>query len=292
LIYAGIDDTDILGSPGTNKLARWLIARLSRDYECFVAVRHQLLFDPRVPYTSKNSSASLLLRPIGPGSVEDLAGRLRSAMQEWFIAGSDPGLCVTDQVPDEITRFAHRAKTELVSQREARELAAAHGIFLEGLGGTEDGVIGALAAVGLVAEGDDGRVVQIGHWPDDLAGPRDAALLLSRGVTEIRDVESGECVTSGTVDVGKHLRPNWRGGKVVLFVSRSPSFSLFPCGPIGNRTPSEHSFDPLLSSCASRSNPPLLPCEKGVGDEGAGLPDQPVDPTGDRAADWHAVRLL
>jgi hypothetical protein len=91
-----------------------------------------------------------------------------------------------------------------------------HGVYLEGCGGTEGGVIGALAAVGLVAEGNDGRVVQIGSWPDDLSGPQDIPSLQARDV-EVRCLESGRTIRAATVDVGKHLRPSYRRKKIVLF---------------------------------------------------------------------------
>ena len=42
-----------------------------------------------------------------------------------------------------------------------------------------------------------------------------------RGIDEVRVLESGEKVTRGLVDIGKHLRPNWRGGRVVLYVEAS-----------------------------------------------------------------------
>src|SRR5437870_2586916 len=58
LIYVGIDDTDTLDTPGTNQLARALAAQIASTHECLLIVRHQLLDDPRVPYTSKNGSAS------------------------------------------------------------------------------------------------------------------------------------------------------------------------------------------------------------------------------------------
>ena len=222
MIYVGIDDTDVKDSPGTNQLARWLIERLRPDYRSLLAVRHQLLFDPRIPYTSKNSSASLLWEPSPGGSPLDLAARIRELMRQWFVAGSDPGLCATDRVPHPITAFGRRCQREIVSQAEARRLAAEHGIWLEGLGGTEDGVIGALAAVGLVAGGNDDRVVSLGGGPDDLSGPQDVAVLHARGVAEIRAVESGEAILTGRVDVGKHLRPSWREGRVVLFVTPVP----------------------------------------------------------------------
>jgi len=222
VFYVGIDDTDILNSPGTNKLARHLIGCLLPDYQSRVAIRHQLLFDPRIPYTSKNSSASILLDGPTGGSVVDLAGRVRRLILEWFIAGSDPGLCVTDCVPEPINAFGLRCQRELVLQEEARHLAAEHAIYLEGLGGTEGGVIGALAAVGLAAGGNDGRVVSVGLWPDDLAGPQDVALLRARGVGEIRCLSTGETIAHGSVDIGKHLRPSYRGAGITLFVEPGP----------------------------------------------------------------------
>ncbi len=147
--------------------------------------------------------------------MESLVDTLRSFMKRRLLTGSDPGFCVTLTVPDAITEFGRRCQKELVKQQEARDLAATHGIHLEGCGGTEDGVIGALAAVGLVAEGNDGRVVQIGSWPDDLFGPQNILSLKARDV-EVRCLESGRTVTTGTVDVGKHLRPSYRGKRIVL----------------------------------------------------------------------------
>jgi hypothetical protein len=123
-----------------------------------------------------------------------------------------------DPVPSEVTEFGRRCQREIVDQADARRLADSLGIYLEGLGGTEGGVIGALAAVGLLACGDDGRVIQLGHSPDDLSGLQDVERLGVRGV-EVRRLVSGVVVREGVVDVGKRLRPNLRGGRVVLFVA-------------------------------------------------------------------------
>jgi hypothetical protein len=218
MIYIGIDDTDTPDSPGTNQLARALVARVASDYRCALILRHQLLNDPRVPYTSKNGSASIQLEPRGRAEVEDLTAKLRAGMRAWFQEGSDPGLCVSLRVPAEVTAFGRRCQAEVVGQVDARQLAAAGGLYLEGLGGSEDGVIGALAAVGLASCGDDGRVVQLGTWPDDLSGPQEVAAVRARGI-EVHQVGSGMPVTEGQVDVGKRLRPNCRAGRVVLFVT-------------------------------------------------------------------------
>ncbi|MBN2291847.1 MAG: hypothetical protein JXM70_05445 [Pirellulales bacterium] len=216
MIYVGVDDTDMPGTPGTNKFAKALAIRLTDKFECELIVRHQLLFDPRVPYTSKNSSASLLLHPKNGAGAAQLIDELRGFVSEWFVEGSDPGFCVTETIPAEVTAYGKRCQSEVIDQSEPRNLAVKHGIHLEGCGGTNDGIIGALAAVGLVADGNDGRVVQIGAWPDDLTGPEDIKTVRARNV-EVRCLESETEVKSGTIDVGKHLRPNYRGGKIVLF---------------------------------------------------------------------------
>jgi hypothetical protein len=220
VILVGIDDTDMPETRGTNHLARALVARVAGRYECVRIVRHQLLDDPRVPCTSKNGSASIVLQPRNSEPLAALVADLRAGMRSWFVPGSDPGLCVAhaDSVSPDVTAFGRRCQRELVDQRDARSLADSLGLHLEGLGGTEGGVIGALAAVGLTAFGDDGRVVQIGGWPDELSGLQDVETLHARGV-EVRHHDSGTAIGGGFVDVGKRLRPNCRGGRVVLFVT-------------------------------------------------------------------------
>lgn len=217
MMLVGIDDTDVIDSPGTNQLARAIVRNVAAEWRCVRIVRHQLLEDPRVPCTSKNGSASIALEPRGEPCFPSLLEACRKVMREWFITGSDPGLCLIEQVPPAVIEFGWRCKAELVTQADARDLAARCGVHLEGLGGTEGGVIGALAAVGLAATGDDGRLVQIGEWPDDLSGRCSVDRLHERGV-EVRDLKTERRIETGTVDVGKHLRPNLRGGRTVLFV--------------------------------------------------------------------------
>lgn len=214
MILAGIDDTDILDARGTNKLARALVEELAPRWRCVRILRHQLLVDPRVPYTSHNGSASLLFEGEGP---DGLFAALRAGMLADFIVGSDPGLCVVETVTAAVREFGETCRREVVTQGDALALAAAHGIRLEPLGGTGDGVVGALAAVGLAAGGDHGRVIHADGVPD-LVGPQPAAAVLAAGVDALLPEGGGAPVLAGTVDVGKHLRPNRRGGRTVLFV--------------------------------------------------------------------------
>jgi hypothetical protein len=223
MIYVGIDDTDTLDDPGTNQLARHLVRQLSDVVSGRMITRHQLLEDPRVPCTRKNGCAAIEFEPLAAVSRGDLAARIRAIMLAWCPTGSDPGLCIAlPPIPPAIVEFGHACQHRLVSQTEARKLAAEQGIHLEGLGGTEDGVIGALAAVGLITTRDDGRVVFLGSQAADrfeITGVHPLAEVLTRGVDEVRSSADHALITSGSVDVGKRLRPNYRGGKVVLYVA-------------------------------------------------------------------------
>jgi hypothetical protein len=219
VIYIGIDDTDVVGSPGTNQLARAIVKRLGRLADGNVICRHQLFFDPRVPYTSGNGSASIQLPRGGEVPTADLLDTIRGVMREWYVEGSDPGLACAEHASPEMIAFAERAKQEVVTQADARVIADQSGCHLEGLGGTNQGIIGALSAIALVAGGNDGRVVHVGGWPwpDAFVGPQPADAIRDRGVIDIRML-SGESFMGDAVDVGKHLRPNWRNGHMVLFV--------------------------------------------------------------------------
>jgi hypothetical protein len=219
VIYIGIDDTDIVGSPGTNQLARAIVRRLGPVANGAIVCRHQLFFDPRVPYTSQNGSASIQLPHGGDVPRAQLLDTVREEMRAFFIEGSDPGLAVATNASPEMTVFAARAKTEVVTQWDARDVADRSGCHLEGLGGTNQGIIGALAAIAFAAGGDDGRVVHVEDWPwpDPLCGVQPVVAIHDRGVVDIR-ATSDHAFTGDAVDVGKHLRPNWRGGRMVLFV--------------------------------------------------------------------------
>ena len=91
------------------------------------------------------------------------------------------------------------------------------GILLQGLGGTNGGVIGALAAVGLAATEDDGRIVHMEQWGDELTGLQPIRSIRSLGV-RVYDPVAGCAVKEGTVNLVKKLRPNLRNGHAVLFV--------------------------------------------------------------------------
>lgn len=217
MILVGIDDTDIVGSKGTNQLAKAIVRELPAGWRCLRIVRHQLLDDPRVPYTSQNGSASIALERDAEQPLDGLLDVCRRVMRDWFIDGSDPGLCAATRVPSAVVEFGERCKTQLVTQDDAHRIAVAAEISLEGLGGTNGGVIGALAAIGLAATENDGRIVQLGHCPDEVSGVHSVEVLRDHGV-DVREANTQSKIERGSVNVGKKLRPNLCNGRATLFV--------------------------------------------------------------------------
>ena len=227
MIYIGLDDTDVLESRGTGHLAREIAAALQTDYRLLGVTRHQLLVDPRVPCTKNNSCAAIHVavedtRVVGDngadvpnGTLDALFERIRALMLADFQPGSDPGLCVAVAPHPAIGEYGRRAQREIVTQDEARALAAEHDIALAGLGGDEDGVIGALSAVGLAASGSDGRYVLVGR-SREIGGLQPVSAVLATGIDAVQTMD-GQPVTEGLVQTDK-LRPARRDRRPILVV--------------------------------------------------------------------------
>lgn len=157
-LYISFDDTDTLGTPGTGHLLTDFLASLpcSSSY----ITRHQLFVSPNVPYTSHNSSmCSIVTGEIDP---EELIASASAYLEKTFIQGADPGLCIADaarlQFPQKLVTWGYKAKKEVLTKEDAYALAKECNVHLSEHGGTGQGIVGALAAVGLRIGGQDGRI--------------------------------------------------------------------------------------------------------------------------------------
>jgi hypothetical protein len=216
VIFVGIDDTDNAERGGTGRVARGLAALLREDGFAVLGVsRHQFLVDSRVPYTSNNSGNVIHLLA-DHADLQHLADRLAAPLLAACLEGSDPGLCVAGH-RGAGHPFGAAPQSRLVSQAEAFRAAADCGAVLRPLGGTGDGVIGAMAGVILAAGGNDGRFVEVG-WARELSGVVAVSDVLAAGISEIC-TRAGEPVTDGRMDTnGGRVRPVLRGGRPVLLV--------------------------------------------------------------------------
>lgn len=217
----GIDDTDNLESRGTGHLARNFAANLISDGLADVksVSRHQLFFDPRIPYTSHNSSLCLYVET--DESPNRLFEEGLAYVAEHLADGSDAGVCVgtADQINEDIQAFGARAKKEVLTQKEARGLAEQHRLFLRGLSGTEDGVIGAVAALGLRVTGRDGRCPWVRGIREMPAGDTPTKKILEEtGVEAFRDIKSEELVYPEEIYLDGKSRPVMIDGRPTLLV--------------------------------------------------------------------------
>ncbi|MGR8932256.1 MAG: hypothetical protein ACU836_16630 [Gammaproteobacteria bacterium] len=224
-LLLGIDDTDNLESRGTGFRVRRLGKLLEQNRLALISgiTRHQLFVSPLIPYTSHNSAACMGVM-VAEERRDELIAFCRDYLFNECAVGSDAGLCVAEaaMVSTEIQQFGRRAKTEVLTQQQSRELASRHGFFLEGLTGDQGGVIGALAAVGLRAEGREGRFIGL-RGIRDLA-IEDYSLAQLQTQTDIEAVQTvdGEPVTDpeATITMGDWVRPVLFNGQATLLVEK------------------------------------------------------------------------
>lgn len=220
-VLIGLDDTDAPDSRGTGFQARQLGERLQREGLAEVGgiTRHQLLVSPQIPYTSHNSSACLSA-VLHPADRELVIAYCREFLHAESAPAADAGLCVAvwEDLGAAVADFGARAKREVLTVEAALALGQERGLCLEGLTGTGQGVIGALAGVGLCWAGNDGRYLWV-RGLRELSGTYTvAALQRAAGVEVVCDQQGHPVPLAAQVDVGPWPRPILSDGKAVLLV--------------------------------------------------------------------------
>ncbi len=222
-LLIGIDDTDNLESRGTGFRARELGARLTEHGlgSLKSVTRHQLFVSPDIPYTSHNSAACLEFAA-DAARLDEITEYCRHYLVRESAPGSDAGLCIatTQQVHGRVTAYAESAKQTVLTMDRCHDTARAEGIYVQGLTGTHQGVIGSLAAVGLHHGGNDGRFL----W---LRGLRELepgvyAIEALRRLVDIDEYRSldGELLSdeSTRIRITEWAKPILRQGRSVLLV--------------------------------------------------------------------------
>ncbi|MBE9467327.1 MAG: hypothetical protein IMY72_03275 [Bacteroidetes bacterium] len=220
----GIDDTDNQDSRGTGYHSRCLGKLIEEKKVGMVEgiTRHQLLFDPRIPYTSHNSSACLEVMSDNFLALTELC---RDFLLRESADGSDAGLAVAEynKIEGEVLSWGLRAKKDILTQPEARDIAKKNNILLEGLTGDKDGIIGSLAAIALRKSGNDGRFIWIkGTELRQLKGVYKIEQLfkeinfdavVDRNLKIVSNIE--------TIDAGEWLRPILKNNKKIIIADKS-----------------------------------------------------------------------
>lgn len=158
-----IDDTDTIDSIGTGTICEYIRNRLISENlaDCTLITRHQLLIHADIPYTSHNSSMCFTGNQIN-GDKQVIISTAVDIVKQFHAQGSDPGVAVAflDDVDKgtELVKFGLRATKEVLTKEGAYDLAKRCGIHLSEHGGTGQGVIGAVAGIGLRMSGQYGEV--------------------------------------------------------------------------------------------------------------------------------------
>jgi tRNA(Ile2) C34 agmatinyltransferase TiaS len=227
-ILIAIDDTDNHQSRGTGYRARQLAELISSNGLAQVngITRHQLLVHEDIPYTSHNSSACISVKV---GKLEKIIYICRTFLRAESAIGSDAGLCVApeDLVTEEVMQWGWRAKKEVLTMKEAIDLAERSYIYLEGLTGTHGGIIGSLAAVGLVKAGNDGRYLWIQGMRKYMGVMKTKEVLKKTGIDQIQSVDGNILENGARIMMPDWWRPILKDHKAVLMVEPNTDNELY-----------------------------------------------------------------
>lgn len=222
--YLGIDDTDNLVSRGTGFRARELGSLIEEAGlgKLVGITRHQLLVDPSIPYTSHNSSACLELLA-NADTITKISDLAENYLLENSADGSDAGICIMESssVDHEVMEFGRSAKEIVVDKKTAIRAGNGRAIAHKGLTGDHGGLIGAIAAVGLRASGNDGRFI----WSRnvrELSGTHTAEELINKTGIEVITTLDGCTLQKGEkIDVEPWPRPVLLNNKATLIVEKT-----------------------------------------------------------------------
>lgn len=211
LILVSIDDTDDLESKGTGELAQEIAAKIESSGwgRTSGITRHQLFVHPDIPYTSHNS-AMCFEAEIDDQYYDQIINYAAQYLREQSASVADPGLCVANiaslHAPEKLIEYGFRAKKEVITKEEAYQTAARHNLHLSEHGGTGQGVIGALAGVGLRLSGNDGRF-KGKITVKSQAGVLTVKELLERTAVErVQSVDGDYLGPADTVHVDPHIK--------------------------------------------------------------------------------------
>ena len=219
-IYVGIDDTGNSESVGTGKFARQIADELSKKYPVYGVTRHQFYVHPDINFSLHNFCAVIHVDINEEEYVDDIFKIVKSKMLTDFNEGSNPGLAVAHEgnISPAVVAYGKDAKEIVLTQERARNLAKNLNMRLEGFGETGNGVIGAVAGIGLVFTRNDGRFLQMGQIRK-LKGPQPVEKFITAGINGIF-TRDGCSITEGTVinEGNKPVKPCLVNGKIILFV--------------------------------------------------------------------------
>ncbi|HOQ19680.1 MAG: methanogenesis marker protein 11 [Methanothermobacter tenebrarum] len=147
-VIIGIDDTDTKDKGATWTLAHNIGVELSKEgFEYLDHIIVQLY--PHNPYKTQNCVSVALTFAVKPGTQEELIERTVEELEEKTLSDKTSIAIFNGiMIPEELKEYSIKAKKELVTLEEAKQVAEKTRIQLIEVTGAQ-GQIGALAAIGL-----------------------------------------------------------------------------------------------------------------------------------------------
>lgn len=183
---------------------------------------HQLFLHPTIAYTTSNTACCLLLDSDAQ-KIREIDMTTRITLRSQSAAKANPGyaLAAWNQFDPEVVAWGKNAQFVELQRMDAINLAKRCGIGAAGISGSGAGVIGALAAIGLRYEGNDGVI----YWMpglDKLHGVHTS--IETNQFIQFASIES-ENLKHPALDDRIHFSANknpiLKGGRIVLQVSRA-----------------------------------------------------------------------
>ena len=170
-IHLGIDDTDSLAGGCTTRIAANLVSILDSKGVAFLDYPNLIRLNPNVPWKTRGNGAVCLRieSNLNAEEVLELAAEEIERNARLGDPGTDPGIVVlAGAVPSDLEEFSKEALTRVVTPREA--VSAISRVGAEALSyGSIQGIVGALASIGMPLE-DDYTFELIAYRSDDFIG--------------------------------------------------------------------------------------------------------------------------
>ena len=157
-MHIGIDDTDSTIRGCTTYVAALIIDELRKNGVKFVDYPNLIRLNPNVPWKTRGNGALCLRIEYEENQAPEIMEKTIELVEEQSdlsFKGTDPGIVflTTHHIPSEITDFAKKTETRIVTLRRAVQLIQEY--HAEAVGyNTQRGLIGALAAIGETLSGD------------------------------------------------------------------------------------------------------------------------------------------
>ncbi len=237
LFLIGLDDTDNATSEDTINLAERLGFKLEENHiaKLVAITSHQLSRNSSIAFTSTNQCACLLV-DAHQEDQRDLELVCRGFLLRECAPGSNAGFALSpwSGVAPAVITWGQQAKATLLTRQEAMTLAHENNIAIAGFTGSGSGVIGALAAVGLYFDGNDGCF----QW---LPGLRDLhgvytllGLLETCNIGRVENARSRRPLPGDRINIVEGAIPILRGGKSLLLVEPAKKDDLYEWNTVSN----------------------------------------------------------